>query len=162
MLAIIVCLCTPICGQEQPPQLLIGAAQCLMAKQFLPRPKVKTQSLGFVVDERSYPGQRVLYLVDYAGPSRSDGLVFAVFLSEHSGHQTFDIQNNATFVLSRKDPEGVLFTGEALGGIWTHERLISAIKQIEKLPRYTVSTQDLVSTSPTKGCEAYTDPFHRH
>jgi hypothetical protein len=161
MLLLMVCLCTPICGQEQPQQLLMGAAQCLVAKKFLLPSKAKTLTFGYVIDQKSYPGEKVLYLVGYAAPTRSNGFVFTIFLRKHDEQQSFSITNNASFVLSRKDPEGVTFIGQPLGGIWTQEHLVSAIKQIEKLPRFTVSTQSLIIASPIKGCEAYTDPFHR-
>jgi len=119
-------------SQEQTPQLLLHAAQCLEAKKFLPPSEVAKLAFGHFLDEKSYPGDRVIYVVEYAAPVRSDGLVFAIFLTKHDGHQAFNIQNNASFVLSKDDPSGVSFVNPPVGGTWTQEHLASAIKEIEK------------------------------
>ena len=55
---------------------------------------------GYLVDAKSYPGQNVLYVVNYLDPGRSKGLVFAIFLTQQGRLQIFNIQNNATFVRS--------------------------------------------------------------
>jgi hypothetical protein len=158
-LFLLFCLSITAYAQEQPPQLLVRTARCLAVKQFLPRSNVKVLNLGFIVDEKSYPGQKVLYLVDYAGPNRSRGLVFTVFLSEDSGRQALDIQNNASFILSKKYSEGVSFVEQPLGGIWTKEHLASAIKQIEKQTRFAIPVKDLFTVKQLIGCESYTDGF---
>jgi len=145
-------------SQEQTPQLLLHAAQCLEAKKFLPSSEATKLTLGYFLDEKSYPGDRVIYLVKYAAPARSNGLVFAIFLTEHDGHQAFNIQNNASFVLSKDEPSGVSFVNPPLGGTWTQEHLASAIKQIEKQPKFTIPVKDLSSMDTSISCEAYTDP----
>ncbi|MGB7283741.1 MAG: hypothetical protein WBE13_15855 [Candidatus Acidiferrum sp.] len=145
-------------SQEQTPQLLLHAAQCLEAKKFLPSSRATKLTFGYSLDERSYPGDRVIYLVNYAAPARSNGLVFAIFLTEHHGHQAFNIQNNASFVLSKDDPSGVSFVNPPLGGTWTQEHLASAIKEIEKQPRFALSVKDLFVAKPSLVCESYTDP----
>jgi len=68
-------------SQEQPPQLLLHAVQCLEAKRFLSSSEAAKLTFGYSLDEKSYPGDRVIYVVKYAAPARSDGLVFAIFLS---------------------------------------------------------------------------------
>jgi hypothetical protein len=145
-------------SQEQVPQLLLHAAQCLEAKQFLPSSKATTLTFGCFLDEKSYPGDRVIYVVKYAAPARSNGLVFAIFLTESDGHQAFNIQNNASFVLSKDEPIGVSFVTPPLGGTWTQEHLASAIKEIEKQPRFALSAKDLSAADASVVCEAYTDP----
>lgn len=145
-------------SQEQTPQLLLHAAQCLEAKKFLPSAEATKLTFGYFLDEKSYPGDRVIYLVKYAAPARSNGLVFAVFLTEHDGHQAFNIQNNASFVLSKDEPSGVSFGNPPLGGTWTQEHLASAIRRIEKQPRFEIPVKDLSPLDASIGCEAYTDP----
>ena len=145
-------------AQEQTPQLLLHAAQCLEAKKFLPSSEAKKVTFGYSLDEKSYPGDRVIYLVRYAAPVHSDGLVFAIFLTEHDGHQVFNVQNNASFVLSKREPSGVSFVNPSLGGTWTQEHLASAIKHIEKQPRFTIHVKDLSSMDSSISCESYTDP----
>src|ERR1700683_4270374 len=89
-----------IYAKEQPPKLLVNAAQCLATKQYLPSSKAMTLIFGYLVDAKSYPGQNVLYVVNYLDPGRSKGLVFAIFLTQQGRLQIFNIQNNATFVTS--------------------------------------------------------------
>ena len=156
--SLLFCLSATAYSQEQAPQLLLHAAQCLEAKQFLPSSKATKLTFGYFLDEKSYSPERVIYLVKYAAPARSNGLVFAIFLTEHDGHQTFNIQNNASFVLSKDEPIGVSFGNPPLGGTWTQEHLASAIKKIEKQPRFAISIKELSAPDPSLVCEAYTDP----
>ena len=145
-------------SQERAPQLLLHAAQCLEAKQFLPPSKATKLTFGYFLDGKSYSPDRVIYLVKYAAPVRSNGLIFAIFLTEHDGRQSFNIQNNASFVLSENEPIGVSFVTPPLGGTWTQEHLASAIKQIEKQPRFMVGVEKLSAVDASISCEAYTDP----
>jgi hypothetical protein len=155
---LLTCVAGTAWPQEQPPQLLLHAAQCLEAKQFLPSSKATKLTFGYFLDEKSYSPDRVIYLVKYASPARSNGLVFAIFLTERDGHQAFNIQNNASFVLSKDEPIGVSFVAPPLGGTWTQEHLASAIKKIEKQPRFALSVNDLSTADASLVCEAYTDP----
>lgn len=148
-------------GQEQTPQLLMRAAHCLLAKDFLPSSRATKLTLGYVLDEKSYGHERIVYVVRYASAVRSNGLVFTLFLTEHEGVRELDIQNNARFVLSKKSKSGtdaVDFVGPPLGGTWTQERLVAAIMQIEKQPRFTVALRDLSRPAFSIRCLAYTDP----
>jgi hypothetical protein len=72
----------------------------------------------------------------------------------------FNIQNNASFVLSKNEPSGVSFVNPPLGGTWTQEHLASAIKEkeIERQPRFALSLKDLFAADPSLVCESYTDP----
>lgn len=148
------CLTATVYAGEQAPQLLIHAAQCLTAKQHLPPTKATSLNLGYLIDEKSYPGEKVLYLVDYSGPSRSRGYVFAIFLTQQGSSEIFDIQNNARFVTKK---EGIDFVEPPLGGTWTQEHLTAAIEQIEQQPSLTVQVKDLLSSSSTVRCVSYTD-----
>ncbi len=157
-ITLLICLAATAGPQEQPPQLLLRAAQCLEAKKFLPSSNATKLTFGYFLDEESYPNDKVVYVVNYATPARSNGLVFAVFLSENNGHQKFNVQNNASFVLSKSELSGVSFENPPLGGIWTQEHLASAIKQIEKQPRFTIPVKNLSSINTSISCESYTDP----
>jgi hypothetical protein len=145
-------------AQEQPPKLLVQAAQCLAVKKNFPRSTATELTFGYLVDEKSYPGTKVMYVVSYAAPMRSNGLVFAIVLTEQDDHQVFDIQNNASFVLSKRDIHGVSFVTPPLGGDWTQERLASAVERIEKQPRFTIPVGDFVVADASTSCESYTDP----
>jgi hypothetical protein len=149
---------TTVHAQGQTPQLLSRAAQCLAVKNFLPSSKATRLTFGYLLDEKSYPSDKVIYVVMYAAPARSNGLVFTIFLTEHEGLQDFNVQNNASFVLSKDEPGGVAFENPPLGGAWTQEHLASAIKQIEKQPRFAIPVKDLSAADPSIRCESYTDP----
>ena len=139
-------------GQEQSPGVLLHAAQCLSTKQFLAPSKNTLLTFGYLLDSQSYSGEKVVYVVRYTSADRSHGEVFTVFVSG-TDKEVFDIQNNATFVRTKST---VRFTGEALGGTWTHGQLVSAIKQIERKPRYEIPIRKLRPSSGIR-CEAYTN-----
>lgn len=157
-ISLLICLAAAAGSKDQPPQLLLRAAQCLEAKKFLPPSNAEKLTFGYFLDEKSYPNDRVVYVVNYATPARSNGLVFTVFLREKNGRQEFNVQNNASFVLSKGEPSGVSFENPPLGGTWTQEHLALAIKQIEKQPRLTIPAKDLSSMDTSISCESYTDP----
>lgn len=102
-------------------------------------------------------GRRFFNVVDYSGPGRSEGMVFTIFLEKKDGRQIFNIQNNARFVRSKDGMQGIDFVDPPLGGTWTQQHLVSAIKQIERQPRFTLSASDLVEPSAPTQCESYTD-----
>ncbi|MFI5127031.1 MAG: hypothetical protein ACHQJX_09410 [Candidatus Acidiferrales bacterium] len=148
-------------AQKAPPQLLIRAAHCLAVKNFLPSSRAASRTFGYFLDEKSYPGQKVVYVVNYREPARSNGWVFTIVLTEHDGHQHFNIQNNARFVLSKDEPIGVSFVDPPLGGTWTQQHIAMAIKRIETRARFTLDSKDLLAASSAT-CEAYTDPQASH
>ena len=144
-------------AQQDAPELLFRAAHCLAVKNFLPQSGAGKLTMGYLLDEKSYPGDKVLYIVSFAAPARSNGTVFAVFLTSKSGHESFNIQNNAGFILSKREPIGVSFVTPPLGGEWTQEHLASGIREIEKRPRFTISVRNLFAAESSSNCESYTD-----
>jgi hypothetical protein len=157
-IVLLACLGATVHSQQQMPPLLFRAAHCLAVKDFLPPSNAGKLTFGYVLDEQSYPGDKVIYLVAYAAPARSNGSVFAVFLTDHDGRETFNIQNNASFVLSKREPIGVSFVNPPLGGTWTQEHLASAIKKIEKQRRVSIPIEKLLAADSSVTCESYTDP----
>jgi hypothetical protein len=155
--SLLILLSAAVHGQEQQPQLLIHAVRCLAIKhQLPPTKKMEKLSFGYLVDDKSYPGEHVLYVVNFAGPTRSNGLAFTIFLEQQDHRQVFNIQNNASFVFGDTTGE-ISFVNPPLGGTWTHEHLASAIKQIEKEPRYTVSVKEIPTEDHSISCVSYTD-----
>lgn len=157
LLGTLICLSCTAHAQDQGQALLHRAVHCLAAKNFLPPSKAEG-TFGYLLDEKSYPGKKMLYVVDYPNPSQADGFVFTLFLTDHDGRQNFNIQNNARFSLSKDVDAGVSFVAPPLGGTWTREHLVSAIKQIGKQQRFTISANDLLSVDFSVSCAAYTDP----
>ncbi len=158
LLGMLICLCCAAHAQDQGRALLHRAVHCLATKNFLPLSKVAEGTFGYLLDDKSYPGKKMLYVVDYPNPSRPEGFVFTIFVADHNGHQGFNIQNNARFALSKDVNTGVSFAAPPLGGTWTREHLASAIKQIEKQPKVTLSMKNVVAVDASLSCEAYTDP----
>lgn len=149
------CFSTAAVAQEQAPKLLRDAAQCLVFKTFL---KPSTLDLGYLIDETSWPGEEVLYVVAYSGAGRSKGLVFTIFLSEDGHRQVFNIQNNAKFIRRATGADDIDFGEAPLGGIWTQEHLEAAIRRVEKQPRFLVPFSDLSGASVHTVCQSYGDP----
>ena len=160
---LLTCFRTSLYAQEQPPKVLLGAAHCLASDWIdLGNPKATVLSVGYFLDEKSYPGQKVVYVVVYAGPRRSDGQVFTVFLRKDKGHQIFDIQNNATFIRTHKKDaafgkEGVDFVEPPLWGIWTQKHIARAIEQAGLQPRFTLRVQDVLKPLAYARCESLLD-----
>ena len=158
VIILLLCLTATICAGEKPPDVLLHSAQCLAAKNFLPSAKTSL-TLGYFIDPVSYPDSNAVYVVNYATSARSNGTVFTVFFSSGRGRlQTFDIQNNTDFVLSKNAPNGVDFVSAPLGGEWTQAHLVSAIRQIEGRRRFTFSSKDLSPVGSSIRCESYADP----
>jgi hypothetical protein len=147
---IAICVSISAHAQQQPPRVLLDAAHCLAIKGFLPAAKIATLSSGYLVDSKSYPGERVLYFVVYVNRQRSHGMVFSIFLTNKDTQQVFNIQNNGEFVRSSKEAaafkrEGVDFVkgGDPLWGIWTQKHIAMAIKKIGLQPIVEVPAKDL-------------------
>jgi hypothetical protein len=151
------CLSATVSAQESIPPLLTRAAQCLEAKGFLVPSKSAELNLGYLQDSVSWPQENVLYVVEFAGSSTSKGWVFTVFLTKNNGRQVFNIQNNARFVRSKDGMDGIDFPDPPLGGTWTQEHIVSAIKKIQKSTRYTFPEKDLQGTPSDIQCESYVD-----
>jgi len=146
-------------AQEQPPKLLSDAVHCLVLKKFLPDQALHDSNWGYWVDTHSYPGERVLYAVEYARSNRSTGWIFTIFLSKESNREVFNIQNNARFVRVRKGGEypGVSFPDPPLGGIWTQGHIASAIRKIELQRSFAISMQAVLASQEPTLCQSYTD-----
>lgn len=143
--------------EERVPKVLVQAVQCLAAKDFLPATKATVRRFGYMLDTKSYPGEKVIYVVDYTGSDRSGGMVFAVFMTQKDGRQIYDIQNNAGFVRSKDGEEGIDFTEPPLGGTWTQQHIVAAIKSIERLRTIAVPASDLLRPTTGTVCASYTD-----
>jgi hypothetical protein len=153
----LICFGASVRAQQKAPPLLVHAAQCLAKKGFFPQSRAATLSLGYFVDEKSYPGEKVLNLIDFTAYHRSDGLVFTIVLTQQGDRQIFNIQNNGSFRLSKDEFDGVRFVDPPLGGTWTQEHIASAIQQIERQNRFTVPVSELSAVAPLVDCESYTD-----
>ncbi len=142
--------------EERAPDILVEAVRCLTVKSFLEKGGTGL-SFGFLLDGHSHPGDEVLYVVRYAAPGRPDGTVFQLFVTRNTQHISFNIQNNADFVVSADDRYGISFFDPPLGGTWTQRHLALAINEIEKRPRYATPVDGSAATALGVYCQSYTD-----
>lgn len=153
-------LTASLCAQEQTPKLLMSGAHCLAVGRQdwlgLADSSPTTLTLGYLLDTKSYPGEKVLFVVDYSDTAKHSGKVFTIFVRERGGHQVFDIQNNAKFTKSKKGINGIGFIEPPLGGTGTQEDLAAAIKRIERAQSFTVPVKDLLTSSAAQ-CTSYAD-----
>lgn len=149
--------CAAAIAQQGIPPNLLHATQCLAAKRFLPPLHSGTLNFGYATDTESYPGETVLYVVQYLKSNRSNGLVYTVFLTREGGEQVFNIQNNASFEWPTRPDGEIDFVNPPLGGDWTQTRLMSAIRRILAQPRITIPADVLRAVQTGIRCEAYTD-----
>jgi hypothetical protein len=154
----LICLSCAASAQDDGTVLLHGAAHCLASKDFLPPINATKLTFGYLLDENSYPGEKMLYIVNFPNSSQPNGFAFIIFLTKIGVRQNFNIQNNAQFALSKDGDHGVNFVSSPLGGSWTQQHLLSAINQIETQPRSTVLAKGMLTIDSSVSCEAYTDP----
>jgi hypothetical protein len=144
-------------AQEHAPELLTASAHCLVIEKQdwlgLNESKAASVRLGYIVDAKSYPNEKHLFIVAYTG-SR-EGKLFDIKIETSGAKQRFTIENNATFVHS---PKGVSFVDPPLGGVWTTEHLQAAVKRIElESKQFVLFTKDLRSPQAQTECHSYAD-----
>ena len=142
---------------HSPPDAATSAAlRCLEEKRFLVSSGVAPMLVAAWLDERSYPGERVLYLAHYRSESRRSGWIFVLF-REGTG---WTVANNAAFEVSGDKSGRVEFTGtgQPLGGTWTQTHVELAIKRLAEQPLHSVGRDQLQREDAAQGCSAYTDP----
>ena len=152
---LLACFGGSIVAQERPPKLLNDAASCLVTGNAdwlgLNELKAGSVTLGFIIDTKSWPGEKHVFVAAYT--QNRGGNLFD-FKVERSGEgQSLTIQNNLAFVRSRS---GVSFVEPPLGGVWTEQLLDRVVKQIALRPRFILLTKDL-KVGPKTDCRSYAD-----
>jgi hypothetical protein len=148
-------LFTPSLASQNIPTLLTEAIQCLKQKHQLLDTYKMPLSFGYTVDDKSYPGERVIYLVHFPNSSSGENFAFAIFLTYESGKTIFNIQNNASFLTNKY--KIIEFVNPPLGGVWTQQHLSDAIIRIAASPRYRIHKLASNETSGATICHSYTD-----
>ncbi len=155
-LMLLLCLPTVLYAQELPPEVLRNAAHCLVVEKHdwlgLSKSKEGVVTFGYIVDTKSYPGEKHVFVVAYA--EKSKGKVFDLKLQGGDSEQRFTVENNASFVSSTK---GVKFIDPPLGGVWTTELLQSAVKRISLRSKFTISVGELRNSSVPIECRSYAE-----
>jgi len=131
-----------------------AALRCLAEKKFMVLSGAAPIIVAAWEDERSYPGERVLYVAQYGSEDRRSGWIF-VLVREGRG---WSVANNAAFEVSADREGRVEFTDPPLGGEWTQKHIEMAIKQLARRQLYSVGMAQLQGPRAAKECSAYTDP----
>ena len=152
-LLLAVSLTSKVIAQDAVPPPLLEAAHCVATKAFAPPLRRKEVRLGYLDDRKSYPGDQVVYLVLYADASRKVGWVFTVFHTQEHHRQHYVIENNAKFVRSKNRKWYVDFVEPPLGGTWTQQHIVSAIRRIDSEPEIVVPVRDLIKPRHNIQCE---------
>lgn len=82
--------------------------------------------------------------------------MFTIFEEKKHGRSNLDIQNNGKFKVSASG-RSIDFPDEILGGIWTHEHVESAIRRIERQPRFSISGEVVFGQPDVGSCHSYAD-----
>ena len=131
---ILLLTCLSAGAQEAPPDLLVGAGQCLgTAKQDwldLAHQKAATVELASVTDAAAHRGEQMLYVVDYITSYHSEGLVFPFLIGGDKHHRVLRLLFTTKFRQSDDGSQRIELVDPPFGGIGTHDEIISAIRQI--------------------------------
>lgn len=136
-------------------KLFLSASHCLtVERRWLPArdPKAASFETSYFIDTKSDPGVNHIYVVVYTNKDHSKGLAFDLRYKVSAGKTTMDIQNNATFSISRGRVD---FTDPPLGGTWTQTHLASAIMQAAKQAATVLDPSRASEPSPDVKCESY-------
>jgi hypothetical protein len=116
--------------------------------------QTRTVRLGYLLDRKSSPGEKYLYVVAYTGSTRNEGFVFGVAVERQGSSRTLTINNNGRFATSGLRVDFVR-GGDPLGGIWTQGHMISAIETIKRRPEFAFRVKNLRASIPSLTCDSY-------
>jgi len=149
--------CAGALRAEQPPALLVDAAQCLATSKEdwleLGHRKPTGLEMGLVADDKSYPGQQLLYVVDFASPLHTSGTVSTFLVDGKEPHLILRLQYNVHFVQSDEGASSVQLVNPPFGGIGTQQHLVSAIHKVG-FHTWTIPVQSLVTTPNAAECQS--------
>lgn len=146
-----------VSAKTKPPAVLTNAVSCLAKKNNFPLSSKSDGTFGYWLDTKSYPGESVIYVVNYINDEPKKGFVFVIFFSRNGDTQSFNIQNNATFLLSEEKSRSVKFVNPPLGGLWTQEHIVYAINKIEDGKKFIVPIIRKSAQKQPIVCTSYTD-----
>ena len=159
LLLLFASLAAPLYAQlsEPPPEQLLDAGHCLATAHedwlHLKTEQPYELELGYVDDTRTYPGQTLLYVIDYTTPIHSEGMVFAFLMHGKESHRILRLQYKAGFRQSVDGSQQIDLVDPSFGGIWTQEQIVSAIHQVG-FHTYSIPVATLVNLSDPADCES--------
>lgn len=142
---------------DQPPKLLVDAAQCLATSKEdwleLGHRKPTDLEMGLVTDDKSYPGQQLLYVVDFASPLHTSGSVATFVVNGKEPHLILRLQYNVQFVQSDEGASNVRLVDPPFGGIGTQQHVVNAIHKVG-FQTFTIPVQSLVTKPNAAECQS--------
>ncbi len=163
-------LCAAACAQlaVPPPDDLLDAGHCIAIAQQdwfgIAQNHPLDLDLGFVSDPKAYQGNDLLYIVNYTTPTHSEGRVYTLlahgrqpvhnFLSHgKDSHRVLQLQYRTAFRQSDDGSQQIELADSPLGGIWTQDRILSAIHRVG-FHTWTIPVADLQNRSSAVQCES--------
>lgn len=142
---------------DEPPKILVDAAQCLATSKEdwlqLGHRKPTDLEMGLFTDDKAYPGERMLYVVDYSSPLHTAGSVAAFIVQGKEPSPTLRLQFNVQFVQSDEGASNVSLVNPPFGGIGTQEHVIQAIHKVG-FQTWSIPVQSLVTKPNAAACES--------
>lgn len=142
---------------DEPPRLLVDAAQCLATSKEdwldLGRRKPTDLEMGLATDNKSYPGEQLLYVVDFASPMHTSGTVATFLVDGKEPNLTLRLQYNVHFVQSDEGASIVHLVNPPFGGIGTQQHVVDAIHKVG-FQTWTIPVQSLVTKPDVAACQS--------
>lgn len=142
---------------DPPPDELLDAAHCLATASQdwlgLAKDNPAQLEMGYVSDNKSYPGQDLLNVVDYTTRTHSAGMVFNFLTKGKDPHRILRLQFRTRFRQTDDGTQQLELVDPPLGGIWTQDQVLSAIRQIG-FHTYTVPISDVFNRPRGVQCES--------
>jgi hypothetical protein len=139
-----------------PPDPLLDAAHCLASAKtdWLGLAHNASQlELGYADGPKSNQGDELLYLVDYTTRFHSQGTVFAFLEHGKGSHRVMRLEYKAAFRQSYDGSQHLELIDPQFGGIWTQDRLLSAVREVG-FHTYAVAVADLLLPTGPVQCES--------
>lgn len=158
-LLLLVCAAAALPAQipDPAPDELLDAAHCLASAGGdwlnLAKDNPALLEMGYVTDSKSYPGQNLLNVVDYTTRTHSAGMVFTFLTKGKDPHRVLHLQYRTRFRQSDDGSQQLELLDPPLGGIWTQEQVLSAIRQIG-FHTYTIPIADVLNRSGAVQCDS--------
>lgn len=142
---------------DQPPKLLVDAAQCLATSKEdwlqLGRRNPTNLEMGLATGEKSQAGEPLLYVVDFASPLHTSGSLAAFIVDGKEPHLTLRLQYDVRFVQSDEGAQNVQLVNPPFGGIGTQRHAVEAIHKVG-FQTWTISLQSLVTKPNDAECQS--------
>jgi hypothetical protein len=158
-----------------PPDDLLDAGHCLATSHEdwlgLAQTHPYDLELGYVDDPKASHGNDLIYIVHYTTPTHTEGVVYTLLAHgkesllahgesllghDKDSHRVLQLQYRTAFRQSDDGSERLVLVDPPLGGIWTQDRILSAIHQVG-FHTWTITVTDLQNRSGAVQCEAESD-----